>query len=514
MSLPAGQTLDADFRSHLLPAPLVLSEKLLARNTVLNLAGQFLPLLIALAALPPLMHGLGNERFGVLGVSWMLLAYFAEFGFGRSSTRFVAEILGGGDRGRLRSVVWGTAAMQAVFGVLAGALLFLGAEPLARLFGIASALAPQAVTAFRVIALSLPLVLAAAAFRGVLEGAQRFDLVNAVRVPAISTLFLLPLLGLWLGWDLPGMMALILTSRVLLLVATFVLAAREIPELRRFEIRRQELGSVAAFGGWLTVSGTISPVLVYGDRFMLGAIAGMGAVGAYTAPFELVTRLWLIPAGLVATLFPAFSTLAGRRDAAALVSLVWRALQLLLLVLTVPVVIFIALSGDILLLWLGGDAALHGRVAMQLLAVGVFANSLALVPSALLQGSGRADITARLHVIELPIHLLVSWIMIVQFGIAGAAVAWTLRAVLDAALLFHVSARLGLLCGSAVRSAVARLGVWSAVFCLGGFAAGSLADNSMRAFLTLLMVLAFALVVWRGRFGRGLLALSVQPAAG
>lgn len=41
----------------------------LARNTVLNLIGQGVPLLVAVVAMPFVIQGLGVERFGILPVS-------------------------------------------------------------------------------------------------------------------------------------------------------------------------------------------------------------------------------------------------------------------------------------------------------------------------------------------------------------------------------------------------------------------------------------------------------------
>jgi hypothetical protein len=69
---------------------------LLARNTLLNLAGQVIPLLIGLATIPYIVRGLGTERFGVLAIAWVVLGYFSLFdlGLGRAKTKFVAECLG------------------------------------------------------------------------------------------------------------------------------------------------------------------------------------------------------------------------------------------------------------------------------------------------------------------------------------------------------------------------------------------------------------------------------------
>ena len=66
---------------------LELSGTLLARNAFRNLVGQGLPLLVAIAAIPTVLEGLGPDRFGVLAIAWVVLGYFSELGFGRSTTR-------------------------------------------------------------------------------------------------------------------------------------------------------------------------------------------------------------------------------------------------------------------------------------------------------------------------------------------------------------------------------------------------------------------------------------------
>jgi O-antigen/teichoic acid export membrane protein len=70
------------------------------------------------------------------------------------------------------------------------------------------------------------------------------------------------------------------------------------------------------------------------------------------------------------------------------------------------------------------------------LAAGVFMNSLGQVAFAMIQGAGRPDLTAKLHLIELPLYLLgVCW-LINTYGIKGAAIAWVARIGIDTVCLF------------------------------------------------------------------------------
>src|SRR4051812_5597637 len=74
----------------------VTDSKLLARNTALNVAGQAVPLIAALVAIPWLIRGLGADRFGVLTLAWATIGYFGlvDLGLGRALTHAVATRLG------------------------------------------------------------------------------------------------------------------------------------------------------------------------------------------------------------------------------------------------------------------------------------------------------------------------------------------------------------------------------------------------------------------------------------
>ena len=59
----------------------------------------------------------------------------------------------------------------------------------------------------------------------------------------------------------------------------------------------------------------------------------------------------------------------------------------------------------------------------------------------MIHGAGRADIPAKLHLLELVPYLIVLLVMTHNFGIAGAAMAWTARAVVDGVALTFAAVR-------------------------------------------------------------------------
>lgn len=417
---------------------LQISGNLLARNALLNFVGQAVPLIAGVVTIPFIVRELGTERFGLLSLAWVVLGYFSIFdlGLGRATTKFVAEALGKGQEGEIPRIVWTAVTVQALLGVV-GTFSLAGITPLLveRILNIPPELANEARTTFYILALSVPVILVSGSFRGVLEAAQRFDLVNAVKVPISVLTFLLPLLGLLLGLHLPGIVALILVARVGALAAFVMLNFWISPRLRRYSSSFALFPHLFSFGGWITVSSIVGPILVYLDRFLVGSLLSIEALSYYSAPFEAVTRLRIISSSLMMVLFPAFSALKGLKDGQRLGALFARSIKYVLLTLGPVILVITLFARETLQVWLGSEFALRSTLALQILALGVLINSLAHAPFALLQGIGRPDLPAKFHMLEVPIYVGIAWFLITQEGIVGAAGAWTLRAALDAILL-------------------------------------------------------------------------------
>ena len=97
----------------------------LARNTLWNLAGQALPLLAGIVLIPYIIKGLGTDRFGLLGIIWIVFGYFSlmDLGLGRATTKFLAEWLAKGESARISEMVWSSLLLQALFGVAGGGII-------------------------------------------------------------------------------------------------------------------------------------------------------------------------------------------------------------------------------------------------------------------------------------------------------------------------------------------------------------------------------------------------------
>src|SRR5439155_1207766 len=124
--------------------------------------------------------------------------------------------------------------------------------------------------------------------------------------------------------------------------ATAVAVPRAIPGFRwTLDLRWETLRPLLSYSGWVSVSNVVSPLLVYLERFLLASLAGVAAVAYYTAPYEAITRLLIVPAGLAGALFPALSASGAGAAPASFDRLLGRPLRFLLLTLAPLVIVLI-----------------------------------------------------------------------------------------------------------------------------------------------------------------------------
>lgn len=192
------------------------------------------------------------------------------------------------------------------------------------------------------------------------------------------------------------------------------------------------------FGLWVTVSNIISPMMVYMDRFAISHFGNLSEVAYYSTPFDLIARLLFINNSVSSVMFPTLSA-AHSTDPAAMKG-ISRQNFLIVFGLFAPIIIVVLLFAQPLMtLWVGAAFAARSSVILQILSVGIFINALSSVGFSTLQAMRRADLTAKFHIVELPFYFLLLVVLVKQYGITGAAIAWLIRVSVDMALLYYAS---------------------------------------------------------------------------
>lgn len=407
--------------------------KVVVRHTLYNAAGLVTPILAALVAIPILIQTLGAERFGILTLVWAVVNYFGIFdlGLGRALTLQLAVLLSNGRDGEANEVIRTTLGALLILGVLAGGVLILSTPFFLARITVSTGQAEMIGTIIAM-AFALPFVVVTSGVRGALEARSAFGWLNAIRIPMSIVNFALPVVIAVSGGGLNDISLGLAFARIIGLAMHTYPMTRMFPStFSKWGISRQWLTTLLTNGGWMTVSNVVGPLMGYLDRFIVGFVMSAAFVAYYATPQELILKVFVIPGALTAVLFPAFArSPSGSRQ------LYQRSLLAMTVIILPACAVGIVTAHFALSLWVGEPFADQSYRAMQLLLLGVACGAISTIPYTYLQALGWSKLTALSHVIQLPTFLLASYVLTSRWGIEGAAVAWSVRAAVDAIILF------------------------------------------------------------------------------
>lgn len=423
-----------------------ITRKSIGRSTVFNLAGYGIPFIIALVCMPILINGIGKERFGILTLISATIGYFSlfDFGLGRALTNRLSQKLSSGATKKEVGSLIGTAVICLVLVGIAGTTIGFGLANwlVFHVLNIPKELESETINSFYVLACVIPALLLSLSFRGILHAKQRFDIVNFIQVPVGTLIFLGPVLLLPYSKNLVNISYILGATIIVGLMALALAVIRILPDLlNNLSVNKTEIKYLATYGGWLTITNIVGPILVYCDRVFIGALISMTAVTYYTLPYEVVTKLWVFSSALTTVLFTTFST-TFLSDKERTSRLFVGGLKYIFIFVFPITLILICLGKEGLNFWVGSDFVINSLDVLHLLAVGVFINCFAQVAINLMWGAGQPAGPAKLHLIELMAFLVALPVMIKYMGITGAALVWLARIIIDTIALFVMAVQL------------------------------------------------------------------------
>jgi O-antigen/teichoic acid export membrane protein len=415
------------------------------RNFLFNVFGNAIPMVAAIVALPIIAREAGAARLGFLGLTWALIGYFGllDLGLSRVVTRQVAIAEGSRGLAGQRALVMGLCQrLFLVVGILALGLAWGVPAQWVAGRGASPDFVLEARPALVMLWLTLPATVVTGLLRGALEGRQHFGTVNLLRIVFGVWSFAAPLALLPWSNRLPALTLAVATGRFLSLLAHYLAARTALGAHDAADALPPQIWPYIREGGWLTVSNVVGPLMVTFDRFAVAGLVSLSAAAFYFVPQEIALRMLIIPGALAATIFPMIARLDQTAGARAQARISHSALLAAVIVSLPTCIVLAGLAEPLLAVWMGAAFAAQSAPVAAILAIGLFANCAAQVPASWIQAAGRADVTGRLHLAELPVYALVLAALTWRFGILGAAWAWTLRASTDCALLLYASQRL------------------------------------------------------------------------
>lgn len=408
------------------------------KGSLWTLAGQVAPLGVSLFTTPFTIRLLGAESYGVLILIGLIPTYlgFADFGMGMASTKFGSEAYAEGDEEKEARIVRTAALIALCSSVPVAAALMVFAAPVVGLFNVPETLRAEAVMALRLAAVTFVVNFLCGIFNTPQLARLRMDLNTAVNtIPRILGLIATPIV-IYLGYGIVGAVAALLAASLLQVAGHLWVSRRLLPALIGTRIETAALRPLIRFGGPLVISTVAGILLANGEKGILGYTLKSADLAHYSIAFTLANFVTMFAGSIVQSILPAFSRLSATQEKDILKILFNRMLRITALI-SVPLIIVISiLGGPFLSVWVGEEIARASSLPFYLLIFGLAINILAYYPLSVLLAFGKSPLIAKIYWGEIGPYLVLAYILTSYFGIAGAAIAWSIRVIVDALLLF------------------------------------------------------------------------------
>lgn len=405
-------------------------------NFVFNVAGPIVSIAVALITTPIYVSHIGLARYGLLAIIWRLLGYFGflDLGLSRASANALAKLRDPSSRGERAKILvtafWINLCLGAAGGII---FYFTGIIFIEHLLTVPADLKPEIETSFPWVAGVLPLALVSGLGAGALESRERFFAANVLQVGGTTAGLVVPLIcAVFISPSLSVVIPATVITRALSVLVFLGFALQEERPLSPRNFDWKQCRALLGYGGWISVTNVISPLLASADQLIIGSVLGVAPVAHYSVPMSLVVRSQLLAAALSRTLFPRLSRVS--RDEAK--GLTEKALVTLAYAYGAICAAGMVLTQPFLDLWMGKDFGSIAGPIGELLLIGAWFNGFMYIFLALLQGQGRPDIVAKLHVLEIIPYVILIWFFVNHFGLLGAAASWDIMVAFEALLLF------------------------------------------------------------------------------
>lgn len=410
----------------------------ISRNSAYNVIGSLTPLVLAITTVPLYLSAIGTERYGALAIAWLILGYFGLFdlGLGRAAAQKIAAAKESTDA--KRAEIYWTAIIISFFVGLIGALFIWGAGYIfiGEYFQASDTITSEIFEALPYLGLILPIVTASSVATGTLQGREYFIDYNLGIILGSVLFQLLPLFTAWYyGAELYLLIIAAGVARLTAFIFIKYLLWRKMLKLIKPKISKDMASNLLSFGGWMTLTGIVAPIIYMVDRFVISAALGAAAVAIYVIPYQISSRLSIIPTALNNAVFPRMSSANSEQERH-----IWILSTKVTLAIMTPIIMGLIFNMHWLLeIWIGKEIAQEAYLIGQILLISSWGLGLALIPLTVLHSRAQPKKPLIAYIIEAPLYLTALWYGIENYGLIGAAIAYAFRCTLDAILLSAIA---------------------------------------------------------------------------
>jgi len=377
---------------------------------------------LLLIATPWFLHQLGTEEYGY----WMLLTATTAFGgvlntgTGAATIKAVSAAIGrNGDLNGTQSVVRASLAIAILGGGALGVIVFA----IFTLFGTSLLGQMNLLEFVRQTGLAAALLIWLEqldnVFGSTLKGAEYFGIAARVEIISKSAQVAVSALVLWV-W--PSLSALYLS---LIIVAVLRLCAKFIIVRMKFGYTQlmpsfEGVSEILNFAKWGWLQGVGSVLFGVADRMLVGSLLGATNLTYYSIASQLAMQIHAASAAGLSVIFPKISRKLEGKESFSLGRVMKFTMAGNLVLSTFLAGILLIFGPQILILWIGPDAAASTATILPWLSVAYWVLALNVVPYYVLLGLGRVRFVGLTVLASGVLSVVAMYLSIVSFGLLGA----------------------------------------------------------------------------------------------
>lgn len=417
---------------------------MLLRNSLWNLSGSALPSIAALATVPLLIHALGVEGYGIVTLVGSVIGYFGvlDINLSAGAIKYLAESHAAGDRRRFAETFWFGAIFYGGLGLLGAAAIAVTAWWLVGRFDVSPALQKDTIRAFQVGGLGFLLSQTQSYLIGVPQALQRYD--RSAQSEAFFGIFvnIASVVVAMLGGGIVGVIAVrVAVSAFNVLYLIWL--------IRSFDLGlgfvwpgKTVRGAMTSFSAYAYLSKLASTMHQYGDKLIIGWLAGPVALTFYTVPATLASRILGLTYRLSSVIYPRASALAATDRMDELRKIYLGAMRHVTYINLVALGMIVLGGDQFLKRWVGDSFVAQGYPVLVLMTIALLADSLTNIPSLVNDALGHPRITGRFALARGLIGVGLVYVGVQSAGIIGAAAGHLLASILmSASFLWFVHGR-------------------------------------------------------------------------
>lgn len=464
-----------------------------AINMITSGGGFILPIMINFFITPILLRFLGEERYGLQSLMLVISGYFAimDLGIDIPITKYLAEDHAKNDKISVGRLLNTTFVIYTVVGFLGAGIIFIMRDLLAdSIFKISPDLRHDAVIVFVLSGVGFALNTISSWGRACLNGLQRYDIANIIRVVTMLFSSVIGLVAVYFGYGVIGFVAIRVIGYALSALFCLYYPFIVIPYYKfRPCLDISIIKRVAPYLGMGLILRASGFVVTGLDRTFLGMWTGVASVAVYSVIWNVITPTIGLMNSVFNFFFPLTSELHASGDMERLrkIFLKTSKFQSAVVLLIFPLLM---IFGDIFLrLWVGDSIADQARYLLPMLIVCSMVGNLALgLVNEVAVGMGKVRAFTVYNMLKAGVLAVSLAIFIYLFGLTGAGIAYLITSVVEILFSFFVLKRC-IFVGLPIlfKEAYARPVVLSAAMCVIGIFSRSM----VTGWLSLTLVVAF-----------------------